>query len=140
MKEFLKVFIAVCIPFFLISCASDTDHIPPVKNFEPERYMGTWHEIIRLPHSFEDGLTNVTATYKIREDGRISVINKGYKESAGKWNSIEGYAYFKDDKNIGELKVVFFWPFAGDYKIIYLDDEYKFAVVTSSRMSYFWLS
>jgi hypothetical protein len=55
----------------------------PVTGFEAERYLGTWHEIARLDHSFERGLTNVTAEYGARPDGGISVLNRGYDPKAG---------------------------------------------------------
>lgn len=139
MIRFFYLSLIMIMGLFLVSCVGSTSHIAPVKNFELEKYMGIWYEIIRLPHSFENGLTDVSATYKIKDDGEISVLNKGYRKDSDKWTSVEGYAYFKGDKKTGELEVVFFWPFAGDYKVIYLDNEYKYAVVTGSTMSYFWL-
>ena len=41
--------------------------IPAVKNFNAARFTGVWHEIARLPQSFEKGLVNVTATYELAE-------------------------------------------------------------------------
>lgn len=114
-----------------------TDSIPAVSPFVVDRYLGTWHEIARMPHSFERGLVEVTACYSLRPDGRINVVNTGFRD--GKKHSIQGVAKFKDLTDIGELRVCFFWPFYGDYKIIYLEPDYSAAIVTSSSMDYLWL-
>lgn len=49
-----------------------------VNNFDAKRYLGTWYEIARFDHRFERGLEKVTATYSLRDDGGLNVINKGY--------------------------------------------------------------
>ena len=67
-----------------------TDSIPAVKNFELEKYLGKWYEIARLPHSFEDGLINVSAEYSLDEDGDIKVINRGFDTEDNEWQEAEG--------------------------------------------------
>jgi len=129
----------------LVSCAVapklSTLTIPSVNNVDINRYAGNWFEIARLPQSFEKGLVNVTATYEIRPDGKISVINQGYKGSAaGKPSKAKGTAWIPDPKSPGVLKVRFFWPFTGVYKIINLDlKEYTYSVVTSNSKKYLWI-
>ncbi len=73
----------------------------------------------------------------MRPDGKINVVNTGFRD--GKKHSIQGVAKFKDRADIGELRVCFFWPFYGDYKIIYLEPDYSVAIVTSSSKDYLWL-
>jgi lipocalin len=53
----------------LAGCTAVPTGVEPVRGFDLERYLGTWHEIARLDHSFERGLTNVTATYAKTDDG-----------------------------------------------------------------------
>ncbi len=50
-------------------CTGIPDGLAPVADFELQRYLGTWYEIARLDHSFERGMSNVTATYSLRDDG-----------------------------------------------------------------------
>lgn len=50
----------------LAGCTSVPEKVTPVSPFELERYLGTWHEIARLDHRFERGLTQVTAEYSLR--------------------------------------------------------------------------
>ena len=120
------------------SCAESTSHLNAVKPFELNRYLGTWYELARFDHSFERGLSNVTATYTPKED-KIEVLNKGYDDKSGEWDTAKGKAKFAGDKNVGYLKVSFFGPFYGDYKIIKLDPNYEWAVVTSSSYKYLWI-
>jgi len=117
-----------------------TDSIPAVKNFDLNRYLGTWYEVARLPHSFEEGLDQVTATYTLQEDGTIRVLNKGFNTSEAKWNEAEGKAYVPDTSAGALLKVSFFWIFYADYKVITLDTiNYSYAMVTSSSKKYLWI-
>lgn len=123
----------------LHAAAPRTSGIPVVKDFVLENYLGTWYEIARLPHRFEKNLQNVTATYTLRDDGKIKVLNKGYNTKKKKWTEAKGKAWIPDESVPAELKVSFFWPFSAAYRIIYLEEDYSLAVVTSSKFNYFWL-
>ncbi len=118
--------------------AESTENIPPVPDFELNRYLGTWYEIARLPHRFEKGLSRVTATYTLNPNGTIQVLNRGFKAAKNKWSQAEGKAWVPDPDVPARLKVRFFWPFSAEYKIIRLDPEYRWAVVTSSQNNYLW--
>ena len=121
----------VVILFWLGGCTGVPRNIDPVQDFELERYLGKWYEIARLDHSFESGLSQVTADYQRRDDGGVSVLNRGYSNREG-WDSAQGKAYFVGDKSTGHLKVSFFGPFYGSYIIFELDKrDYQYAFVTS---------
>ncbi|MDM7926138.1 MAG: lipocalin family protein [bacterium] len=122
-----------------VRAAESTDAIPPVPGFELNRYLGTWYEIVRLPHRFEKGQTRVTATYSLNPDGSIRVVNRGFKAARNKWSQAEAKAWVPDPAVPARLKVRFFWPFSGEYKVIQLDPEYRWAVVTSGTKNYFWI-
>ena len=119
-----------------------SDHLryEPISGFQLERYLGKWYEIARLPARFENGLVNVTANYSSRPDGKIQVLNEGYKKTKdGKRVSAIGKAKFAGSKDKGHLKVSFFGPFYANYVIIELDKEkYSYAIVASS-MRYLWI-
>lgn len=122
------------------SCTSTPEGVEPVSNFDVDRYLGRWYEIARLDHSFEEGLSQVTATYSPREDGGITVVNRGYSQDEGGWQSAEGKAYFVDDENTGHLKVSFFGPFYSSYVIFELDQAgYEYAFVSGYNTEYLWL-
>ncbi len=125
--------------FSLQGCgtAETTDEIPAVTGFRLSEYLGDWYEIARLPHKFERGLMEVQASYTLRPDGKVQVVNSGIKEGTAK--TITGIAKFKDKETTGCLRVSFFRPFYGDYKIIYLDPGYSLSIVTSSTKDYLWI-
>ncbi|MFO8085459.1 MAG: lipocalin family protein [Desulfobacterales bacterium] len=132
--------IVAILMLIMTGCAGIPKGITPVDGFEIERYMGLWHEIARLDHSFERGLIKVTAQYKPRQGRGITVINQGYDPLKNKWREIVGKAFFVNDPNIGRLKVSFFGPFYAGYNIIALDkDEYSYAMVCGPSLSYLWI-
>ena len=124
----------------LASCAGNTIKVDPVTEFNSERYLGTWYEIARLDHVFERGLTDVTANYTRRDDGKITVLNKGYKTNSGKLKQATGNAKFAESETTGHLKVSFFGPFYGDYIIFDLErDNYAQAYISGGNDKYLWL-
>lgn len=110
-----------------------------VKNFDLESYLGTWYEIARLDHSFERGLTNVTANYTLKENGSVKVLNRGYSDKKSTWKSATGRAKFTDDPNVGALRVSFFWPFYGGYNVVLLAENYSYALVAGDSEKYLWI-
>ncbi len=121
-------------------CTSVPEGVTVISGFDLERYLGTWYEIARLDHRFERGLSNVTATYSLRDDGGVHVVNRGYKEEDGKWNEAVGKAYFVESPDKGRLKVSFFGPFWDGYNIIELDqDGYQYSMVAGPNRSYLWI-
>lgn len=134
----MKKYLILLIPI-IMSCATSTKDLSTIKNFKPDNFLGKWYEIARLDHSFERGLDYVTATYSIKEDGKIKVLNEGVK-SDGTQSAAEGKAYVKKtDDNAGELRVSFFLFFYAKYRIIFLDEDYQTAVVTSGTKDYLWI-
>ena len=124
----------------LASCTGIPDNVNPVGNFQLQRYLGVWYEIARLDHSFERGLSHVTATYSLRDDGGVRVINRGYSDEKHQWKEAEGKAYFVQGTDIGHLKVSFFGPFYGAYVIFELDHaDYQYALVSGPNKSYLWI-
>jgi len=138
MKNRFKI---ISIVFLLcIGCVGVPEGIQPVQNFDVNRYLGIWYEIARLDHSFERGLNNISATYTLRNDGGIDVLNKGFNKKERTWKVAQGKAYFIGKKNVASLKVSFFGPFYGGYNVIALDQEnYSYAMVCGPDRSYLWI-
>lgn len=137
-RSLLKILGAAVSILTLSSCTSVPDNVEPVSPFELERYLGKWYEIARLDHSFERGLTEVTATYSMREDGGVRVINQGVDEN-GESSLAEGKAYFTGDSNRAALKVSFFGPFYGGYNVAMLDEDYSMSLVIGPNTDYAWI-
>ena len=132
--------IATVLFLFLFGCVGIPEKVKPVDDFKLERYLGKWYEIARLDHSFERGLTRVTAHYSMRDDGGVRVLNRGYSEKEKMWKQVEGKAYFVQGIDKGYLKVSFFGPFYGSYIVFELDHEqYRYSLVCGPDESYLWI-
>ncbi|MBE0650753.1 MAG: lipocalin family protein [Bacteroidales bacterium] len=114
--------------------------LPTVAKVDIHQYSGQWYEIARFPNRFERGLVCVTANYKVKENGKIEVINSGHRsDNIQKINAAKGTAWVPDDRFPGRLKVRFFWPFSGKYYIIALDRNYQYALVGDPSRKYLWI-
>ncbi|KAJ8504485.1 hypothetical protein OPV22_005371 [Ensete ventricosum] len=117
-----------------------------VKGVDLQRYMGRWYEIASFPSRFQprDG-ANTRATYTLRPDGTVHVLNETW--SGGRRGSIEGTAYRADPaSDEAKLKVKFYvppflpiFPVVGDYWVLYLDDDYQYALIGQPSRTYLWI-
>lgn len=129
--------------FSIFSCTKTNSQMidqTTVKELNLNRYLGTWYEIARFPHSFEKNLVGVTATYSLRDDGKIEVLNQGFKYTLdGEKSRAVGKAKIPNKLEPGKLKVAFFWIFYADYFVLELDENYQYAMIGSSSDKYFWI-
>lgn len=130
----------------LLGCAATPPADAPrtVAAVDLPRYLGTWYEIARLPMWAQDNRTvsceNVTATYTARADGRIGVLNRCLNALADDApRAASGSAYVVEGSSGAKLRVSFFWPFHGDYWVLGLDPDYRWAVVGEPRRRYLWI-
>lgn len=121
--------------------------LPAADGVDLTRYAGRWYEIARLPNRFQEQCTgDVTATYTLRDDGRVTVVNECRKRD-GQTARAEGVARRADEKGpASRLKVRFapswlsFLPFVwGDYFIVELDPDYRHAIVGDPSRKYLWI-
>ena len=134
------LFLPLAISLLLTGCIGTPKGITPVGHFDLQKYLGRWYEIARLDHSFERGLTRVTATYSLRPDGGIKVVNRGYSPEQNRWKQAIGKAYFVKSPKLGYLKVSFFGPFYAAYVVFDIDKpHYHYALVTGPDKSYLWI-
>jgi apolipoprotein D and lipocalin family protein len=138
MRMLLFVIVAFALP--TLSASAERPTLLTVAVVDLDRYLGRWYEIASYPAWFQRGCTATTADYSRRPDGAIQVVNSCRKGSLdGKMKMAKGKATVADPASNAKLKVSFFWPFAGDYWIIDLDAEYRWAVVGEPRRNYLWI-
>lgn len=136
----MKIFALIASVWLLSGCLGMPKSVQPVSQFDLDRYLGTWYEIARLDHSFERGLSQVSAEYSLRDDGGVAVVNRGYSAEKNEWKEAKGKAYFVNSADQGYLKVSFFGPFYGSYVIFELDqDHYQYAFISGPNTKYLWL-
>ena len=142
----LKIFFyALFFTFSTTGFCQDMKNEPEVVNHvDLSKYAGLWYEIAKIPNRFQKHcVSGTTAQYKIRDDGKIEVINSCI-ESDGEKDIAEGVAKVVDESTNAKLEVSFvsifginlFW---GDYWIIGLDDNYEYAVIGTPTRKYGWI-
>lgn len=142
MKSLLYFLLPVLFILVTLSCKTHEmtqpdQSIDSTFKFELEEYLGKWYEIARFDHKFERGLERVTATYSMRPDGKIKVLNQGYKK--GKITKAEGKAKIESPDTPRRLKVSFFLFFYAPYNILELDENYTYALIGSETDDYLWI-
>jgi lipocalin len=130
-KCILMAFVA---SLFVACNASDIDN-STVSSIDLGRYIGSWYEIAKFDHYFERDLEYAKANYSLRSDGKIDVLNTGIKD--GKNQEAKGIA--KTTNVPGLLRVSFFGPFFGDYRIMMIDENYQYSLVGGSNDKYLWI-
>ncbi|MBP8215301.1 MAG: lipocalin family protein [Propionivibrio sp.] len=141
MSTVRSVILALILTLTLAACSTaPPDGVRPVTSFDIDRYLGRWYEIARLDHSFERGMSDVSATYQLQDDGSVKVINRGYDTQRQAWKEAIGRAVFIGDSHTASLKVSFFGPFYGGYHVIALDQQsYRWALVAGPDRDYLWI-
>ena len=134
------VFLVVAALPVLNACSTQPPAgMTPVSPFQIERYLGKWYEIARLDHSFERGLSDVSATYRLQDDGSVQVVNRGFDGKRNEWREAVGRALFTGDPTRASLKEPFFGPFYGGYNIVELDPNYQYVLIAGNDRDYLWL-
>lgn len=124
----------------MMSCKAQNNSQLPVetaKQVDLSKYTGIWYEISTIPAHFQKGCRCTTAEYQLDPSGYIRVTNRCVAD--GKFKKIEGKAFVVKNTGNARLKVQFFWPFKGDYRIVELADDYSWAAVGSQSRKYLWV-
>lgn len=132
MKKMKTLSVLLC---RLVGCSKQTVDNSVVTNFDINRFLGSWYEIARFDHSFERGMEQTKANYTLREDGKVDVLNTGFKN--GKQSEAKGVAKLTDTPAL--LRVSFWGPFYSDYRIMLLDDSYQYALIGGGSDNYLWI-
>jgi apolipoprotein D and lipocalin family protein len=123
----------------LSGCATIPEGLVPVTGFDVERYMGKWYEIERIDNYFEAGLTDVSAEYHLLPDGKIEVVNRGFRPREKNWRIAPGLAWFDGNKEVAKLKISFGSPISGTYNVLVLDTQYRYAMVAGKDYDNLWI-
>jgi apolipoprotein D and lipocalin family protein len=149
-RQLVKHVIAAVLVLGLAACVaghsgrpSDAPDLRPVASVDLTRYAGRWYEIARYPNRFERGCEAVTADYNVRPDGRVGVTNSCRQGPVGtRIRAVEGTAQVIAGSS-GARLAVYFAPIPlpagdGNYWIVYLSEDYQYAVVGEPSGRYLW--
>ena len=136
----LSIFLGITASAGRLKAGEKPPPLQTVERVDLNRYMGKWYEIASFPQWFQKNCVASRATYTLRKDGKVDVLNECHDKTLdGKLRDAKGKAWVVDSKSNAKLKVRFFWPFSGDYWIIDLDADYQYAVVGHPKRKYLWI-
>ena len=115
-----------------------TKPLPTVAHVDINRYLGKWYEIALIPNRFQSMCVSSTAANYAKDGENIKVTNRCLK-SNGQWEEAQGTAHVVANSGNAKLNVSFFWPFYGDYWILYLSDDYQWVLVGEPQRKYGWV-
>lgn len=143
-RRIISLFCASLLALTVAAPVLAGDPPPVVGHVDIARYLGTWYEIRKIPNRFQSGCAgNTTATYSLRADGRLNVINRCLTKD-GTWDEADGIARVVDPVSNAKLEVsfvqVFGWNlFWGDYWIVDLAPDYSYVIVGHPERRYGWI-
>lgn len=135
--RFFRVASAGALSLLTLSGCATPKNIPSgletAKNFDPLRFEGTWHEIVRTNNKEEVGLTRVTTTFKRKQDGSWLLTNRAWK------NELGGFVGSAQTATPGATPGSFIVKDGNPKFIVVIDQEHSLALACSSSFKQFWI-
>lgn len=123
-----------------VAFGAENSELVTVPDVDLKKYVGKWYEIASFPGPHQDECAATQATYTLREDGELTVLNECRdKNLEGEWRKAEGKAWLPDAASPGKLKVRFMWPFSAHYWIIELGPNYEYSVISEPKRKFLWI-
>lgn len=113
--------------------------VRPLQGFDLPRYLGRWYEVARIDHGWERGLSNVSADYALRRDGRVQIVHRGYHAPSARWRESRAVAQPAKGAASAHLTLSFFWPRRRSHIVFALDEHCQHALVSGPSHDHLWL-
>ncbi len=130
--------IALSLLLLLVASVSRAQDVHTVPSVDLHRYAGTWYEIGSFPQFFlRKCISDTSSDLRLKDDGSVAVTNGCMTEHG--WDIAHGHGRIVKDTGNAQIKVTFFWVFTGNYWIIGLDPDYRWAVIGDPTRKYLWI-
>ena len=101
--------------------------------------QGKWYEIARLPRSTQASCNGTTAFYTLQSDGSLSLVNQcNLGASTGPLYTVSMRATVPSAAVPAKLTLQV-GAFSGDYWILDVDPDYRWAMVGEPGRKYLWI-
>ena len=134
----IQFLIVIGTSLILGACSAPHPPLPTVPAVDLNRYAGTWYEIAHLPNWFQKKCASDTRALYRAAGAQVAVLNE-CRKADGTLDQASGIAKVVEGSQGAKLRVSFFRPFYGDYWILALDPDYRWALVGEPRRDYAWI-
>jgi apolipoprotein D and lipocalin family protein len=113
--------------------------IPTVERLDLERFMGDWYVIANIPTFLEKGAHNAVESYELLPERRVATRFR-FRDGAfgGPLKVYNPTGFVRDDSN-AVWGMQFLWPIRAEYRVIFLDEDYRRTIIGRTRRDYVWL-
>jgi apolipoprotein D and lipocalin family protein len=120
-----------------LGCA---EHAPlDVAKVELERFEGGWYEIAKLPRPTQSGCTGTVAVYRLNSASELDVYSECHERGLdGPVRRMSARAVVTDPEEPAKLSLDF-GGFFGDYWIVDVDADYRYAAVGHPSRDFLWI-
>jgi len=124
----------------LFGCAENPAPLQLARNVDLERYAGRWYVIANIPYFAESGKVGSYFDLNFTADGKLTDIYNGRERSfdapIGQF-TMTGYVVPGTGNAMWRESP--FWPLYFSYPILYVDPDYRHALVGYPGRSYGWI-
>jgi apolipoprotein D and lipocalin family protein len=127
----------------MAACSSSPPQAPlrPVSYVDLNRFMGDWYVLANIPTRMERGAHNAVESYRLAPDGRRVLTTFTFREGAfdGPEKRYEPVGFIRNRHSNAVWGMQFIWPFKADYRIAYLDEDYRTTIVAREARDFVWI-
>ena len=123
----------------LAGCAARGPQLATVPEVDLERFMGDWYVIAHIPAFVERNAFNAVESYKLDGDRIETTFTFRNKAFDGPEKQYEPNAIVADTQSNAVWGMQFVWPFRSDFRIVYLDEDYRTTIIGRNKRDYVWI-
>jgi apolipoprotein D and lipocalin family protein len=139
-KPYLNIVTAWALGTLIGGCAASLPPLEAVPRVDLPRFMGDWYVIANIPTWIEKGAHNAVESYRLEPDGTIATTFTFRKDGFdGPLKTYKPKGFILDPASNAVWGMQFLWPIKAEYRIVYLDAEYRVTVIGRSKRDYVWV-
>jgi len=131
--------LVIALSFVLAGCRSR----PPLaveQHVDLPRFMGDWYVIACIPTRIERQAYAPLESYRLDEAGRVRTVftfrQGGFDGPVRRYNPI---GFVQPGSGGAVWGMQFIWPVRADYRIVYVDPDYRFTLIGREKRDYAWM-
>jgi apolipoprotein D and lipocalin family protein len=140
MRTLSKLVLVIFAAIAFAGCAGKGPDMKTVEHIEIDRFMGSWYVIGNIPTFLEKEAYNAVENYTLNSDGTIATkftFNKGGFDGKAKEYNLKGFILDNESNALWGMR--FIWPIKGDYRIVYVADDYSTTIVARQKRDFVWI-